>query len=47
MFELVQGISGHKDKPGLTPFKKLYVASSARKKAWEGALQIMTEGRTF
>jgi hypothetical protein len=35
------------NKPGLTVFKQLYVASSATKKAWDGALQIMVVDRTF
>jgi hypothetical protein len=47
MFERVQGISGHTNKPGVTIFKQLYVGSSATKKAWEGNLQIMVEDSTF
>jgi hypothetical protein len=38
MFESVQGISGHNNKPGLTVFKQLSVVSSATKNAWDGAL---------
>ena len=33
LFESVQGISGHTNKPGLTVVKWLYVESSATKKA--------------
>ena len=47
MFESVQGISGHNNKPGLTFVKWLYVESSATKKAWDGVLQIMVVDRTF
>ena len=47
MFESVQGISRQNNKPGLTVFKWFYVASSATKKAWEGALQIMVVDGTF
>ena len=47
MFQSVQGISGHNNKPGLTVFKRLYVASSATKNAWDGALQIMVVDGTF
>ena len=47
MFESVQGNLEHKNKPGLTTFKQLYVASSARRKAWEGDLQIMEVDSTF
>ena len=35
------------NKPGLTVFKRLYVASSATKNAWDGALQIMVVDGTF
>ena len=47
MFESVQGISGHNNKPGLTIFKWLYVASSATKKAWDSALQMVVADGTF
>ena len=47
MFESVQGISGHTNKPGLTVVKWLCVESSATKKAWDGILQIMVVDRTF
>ena len=47
MFEIVQGISGHTNKPGLTVVKWLCVESSATKKAWDGAMQIMVVDRTF
>ena len=47
MFESVQGISGHNNKPYSQVFKQLYVVSSATKKAWEGALQIMVVEGTF
>ena len=47
MFESVQDISGHNNKPGLAVFKQLYVAFSATKKAWDSALQIMVVDRTF
>ena len=47
MFESVQGISGHNNKPGLTVFKQLYVASSATKQAWDSALQIVVVDGTF
>ena len=47
MFESVQFISGHNKKPGLTVFKQGYVASSARKQAWDSALQIMVVDGIF
>ena len=47
MYESVQVISGHNNKPDSQVFKQLYVASSATKKAWEGALQIMVVDGTF
>ena len=47
MFEIVQGISGPNNRPGLTDFKQLYVASSATKQAWKGALQIMIVDTTY
>ena len=47
MFESVQGNLEHNNKPGLTTFKQLYVASSSTKKAWEGDLQIIDVDSTF
>ena len=47
MFESVQGISGHNNKPDLTDFKQLYVVFSATKQAWKGALQLMIADTTY
>jgi hypothetical protein len=47
MIELVQGILEHNNKPFLTSFKQLSVASSATKKVWEDALQVMVGDDTF
>jgi hypothetical protein len=47
MFESVQGVSGPNNRPDLTDFKQLYVASSSTKKAWKGALQIMIVDKNF
>ena len=47
MFESVQGISGHNNKPSSTVYKQLYVSTLATKKAREGALQIMVEESSF
>ena len=47
MFKSVQGILEHNNNPGLTVIKQFYVAFSATKKAWEGALQIMVVDGTF
>jgi hypothetical protein len=47
MFETVLDTLGHHNKPGLTIFKQFYVASSATKKAWEGAQLLMVVNGTF
>ena len=47
MFETVLDILGHHNKLGLTIFKQFYVASSATKKAWEGAQLLMVVNGTF
>jgi hypothetical protein len=47
MFQNFQGSLGHYNKPGLTVFMQLYVASSATMEPWECALQIMVVARTF
>ena len=47
IFESVQSILGYKNSVVLTVYKRLYMVSSATKKAWEGALQIMMADSTF
>ena len=47
IFESVQGISGHNNKPGSTVFKRPFVAPSATKKAWEGTLKILVVDGAF